>query len=196
MPSLAFNDRSLRGIRPPSAGRVDYFDKKRLGDNRWLGIRVSDTGRKTWFLMYRPKGSGRVKRLTLKDPDGTVLTFPAVGLRAARDTVDAEIAKIAKGGDPSADRRAYRESDTFGDLAKTYIEDYAKLNKKTWKRDQEIIDHDLNPAWEHLKAQDIRRRDVKEVLRIIVNRGAPIGANRALGIARKIFNWAIEEEIV
>ena len=92
MPSLAFNDRSLRGIRPPSAGRVDYFDKKRLGDNRWLGIRVSETGRKTWFLMYRPKGSGRVKRLTLKDPDGTVLTFPAVGLRSATVTVDAEIA--------------------------------------------------------------------------------------------------------
>ena len=46
------------------------------------------------------------------------------------------------------------------------------------------------------KARDIRRRDVILLLDGIVERGAPIGANRTLGIIRRMFNFAVARDIL
>src|SRR5262249_35991401 len=45
------------------------------------------------------------------------------------------------------------------------------------------------------KAHDIRRRDVIALLGHVVERGAPIQANRILSLVRKLFNWAVSREL-
>jgi hypothetical protein len=39
---------------------------------------------------------------------------------------------VAKGGDPQGARQAERAAPTFGDLAKDYLELYAKRRKRSW----------------------------------------------------------------
>jgi integrase len=46
------------------------------------------------------------------------------------------------------------------------------------------------------RAKDITRRDISTMLDEIVSRGAPIQANRALEIIRKLFNWAVGRDIL
>jgi hypothetical protein len=59
-----------------------------------------------------------------------------------------------------------------------------------------------NPAgrlvgnWRGRKVTKIRRGDVRRMLDRIVERGTPIAANRVHDIARKLFNWCLEQEII
>ena len=52
------------------------------------------------------------------------------------------------------------------------------------------------PTWRYRKAKDITRRDVREILDVIVDRKAPIMANRTLALARKVFNFGLERDLV
>jgi integrase len=70
------------------------------------------------------------------------------------------------------------------------------VKKRTWRADNNIIHKDLIPRFGSRKAAGLTRRDIRDVLRAIKDRGAPVQANRTLEIARKLFNWAISEELV
>jgi len=104
---------------------------------------------------------------------------------------------VAHGQDPAAAKQADRRAETFGELADEYLTSHAKPNKRSWKEDQRILEHDLLPHWRTRKAKGITRRDVWTVLkRIAEERGSPIMANRTLALVRRIFNFAIEREIL
>ena len=62
--------------------------------------------------------------------------------------------------------------------------------------DNRIIEKDLKPSWKDRKAYDIKRRDLIRLLDKIVERGAPIQANRTLALIRKIYNWGIGRDLV
>lgn len=80
---------------------------------------------------------------------------------------------------------------TFGDLAETFLEKYSKVRKRSWKDDARNIRVDLLPAWKDRPVETIRRRDVAELLDGVVERGAPILANRIKALVSKIFNYGI-----
>jgi Arm DNA-binding domain len=48
-------------INPPKSGRREYFDSHLTG----FGLRVSASGNKSWFVLYRVRGSGKQIRETL-----------------------------------------------------------------------------------------------------------------------------------
>ena len=51
-------------------------------------------------------------------------------------------------------------------------------------------------AWGKRKAADVAKRDVVQLLEGIVDRGAPAMANNCFQIVRKMFNWAVEKDIL
>lgn len=122
--------------------------------------------------------------------------YPALGLSDARKLANVTLRDIALGSDPAANKREQREAETFRELAEEYIERHAKRNKKSWKEDRRALDRDLIPALGSLKAANIKRRDILKVLEAIQERGAPVLANRTLEIVKKLFNWAVEQEIL
>ncbi len=183
MPRLRFTVRSIDAIRAPSKGQVDYWDSTTPG----FGLRVTTQGRKSWVVMYRHEGIKR--RLTLG-------TYPAMSLASSREAAADAIRAVAHGSDPASEKSARRKAETFGELAEEYIERYAKPRKRSWLKDRQTLDRDLLPAFKNRKATDVRRRDIIKLLDGIVERGAPIQANRTLEIIRKIFNWGISQEIV
>ena len=177
--------RSLDAIKPPRSGREEYWDE----DVRGLGIRMSASGRRTWFLMYRVAGDKRLRRATFG-------VYPTLTLADARQLARSDLRLAAKGKDPAAARKEKRNADTFGELADQYMERYAKKKKRSWFKDEQALNRDLLPRFKHRKADSITRREILQLLEEIADRGAPIGANRTLEIARKIYNWGIQSEIV
>ena len=175
--------RFIDSIKPPKQGRAEYWDTAIPS----FGLRVSQSGRRTWTLMYRHHQ--RVRRLSLG-------VYPAISLAVARGLAQAALREVAAGRDPAADKKAERGADTFGELAEKYIERYAKPRKRSWKEDRRALDRDLLPRFKHRKAAGIKRREIIECLDDIKARGAPVLANRTLEIIRRIYNWGIAQEIV
>ena len=183
MPTMKMTARKIDAMSPPEEGQTDYWDGSLSG----FGLRVAASGRKSWVVMYRHQG--RKRRMTLG-------TYPSLGLADARDQAKAVLHDAAHNRDPATEKQAARKAESFAKLAHEYMERYAKPNKRSWPKDQSALDRDLLPRFGHRKAAEISRRDILALLDDIVERGAPIAANRTLEIVRKIFNWGISRDIV
>ncbi len=188
MPSAKLTDRLLASLKPPSRGQVDYFDRVLPG----FGLRVGATGRKTFVLMHRV--NGHLQRLTLRDPETGVATYPVLGLSVARDLARAALRSVADGRDPGAEAKQAR-TQTFGALSDLYLEQHAKRKKKTWRTDASMIRSHLRD-WAERPVTAIRRSDVRDLLEALVTRGAPVTANRVLALVRKILNFGLDREWV
>jgi integrase len=150
-------------------------------------LRASQGGKRTWTLFYRI--SGRMRRLTLGP-------YPVIGLAEARGLAAAALREVHHGNDPAAAKQEARAADTFADLARLYIERYAKPTKRTWARDEWLCNRELLPSWRNRKAAEISRKDVIALLDRIVGRGVPVLANRTKGLVSKMFNFALRRGIL
>ena len=189
MPTEKLTDRKVASLKQRTE-RLDYWDTKLPG----FGIRVSTEGTKTFFLMYRFAGMRR--RLNLG-------RYPEVPVVKARKEANKALLKVSEGTDPVQEKKAAEakvrrerlEARTFSQLAQRYMEEYAKPYKKSWEEDEWIINKFLRPEFGTLNVKEITRTHVRSFLRTMAAR-ARVQANRTQACLRKIFNWAIEEEIV
>jgi len=181
MPRLKFSNRTLASLSAPATGQVDYWDTAFPG----FGLRVSRGGKKTFVAMY--SFEGRKRRLSLG-------AYPSLSLANARTEARKAMAAASKGTDPATKRAQQRSAETFTQLVDAYIERHAKVKKRSWERDEAILNKDFIPTLGRRKARNITRRDIVEILDAIVARGAPIQANRSLEIVRKVFNWALSRD--
>src|SRR5262249_31804693 len=131
----------------------------------------------------------RFRRLTLGP-------YPRLSVADARRLAKEALHDAVTGHDPAARKKAERAAETFGELAALYMEKHAKPNKRSWREDERTLNHDDLRKGKNGPAKAITRRDVRELLERVVERGAPIQANRTLAIVRRLFNFAIEQEIV
>ena len=176
-------DRWVRSVRPPPRPQQrDYFDAKVTG----LCLRVSYGGAKAWYYLYR--FNGRKTRALIG-------RYPAIQLKAARDRAKDFERQAAKGINPAAERSALRRSESFEELAQEFLERHSKEKKRTWREDERLLNKDILPHLGRHKARDIKRQDIIRLLDRIKAR-APVMANRALQLLRKMFNWAISREML
>ena len=90
-------------------------------------------------------------------------------------------------------RKKREEKGTFGAVAADFMRDFAHSHR-TRKEMQRKIDVEL-VAWHDRPIREITRSDIKERLREKARDGR-IAANRLLALISKIFNWAVDEEII
>jgi integrase len=126
----------------------------------------------------------------------TLGPYPRLSMADAREVARDALNQAAMGQDPASRKKVERAAETFGELAALYMEKHAKPRKRSWREDERTLNHDVLPRWKNVPAKAITRRDVRELLEQIVERGAPIQANRTLAIVRRLFNFAIEREVV
>ena len=181
MPTTNFTAKGLAAFKPATV-RIDYWDESLPG----FGLRVTPDGQKTWTVMYR--FGGRKRRYTLG-------AYPALSLADARKLAREAQRSVRLGIDPAAAKKAERLADSFAELAEEYVERYAKPRKKSWREDARIIANKLNPSFGNIRAQDVTRADVRVLLEKIAEH-APIEANRTLATCRKLYNWAISQDLV
>jgi integrase len=194
MPTMKLTQLAVDRIGKPAEGRIEYFDSYLPG----FGVRVADTGHKSWVVMYR--SSGKLRRYTL----GTLGEYPKVD--DARDRARRIMQEAARGIDPAAVKkaarlakpapRAEREPETVCFVAALFVERYCKPNTRSWQETQRRLRNHVVSRWGDRELASISRRDVLELLDNLIDRGNPIAANRVLAAVRKMFAWAVERDII
>jgi len=178
-----FTEKLIQALKP---GPKRYERSERSG----LRIRVTPKGVKSWVYIYRHHG--RLRRLTLG-------TYPVQTLAQARLLLNETKVVRGQGKDPAAIKQAavreLRTAESVKELANLYIERYAKLRKRTWKEDVRVLEKDILPSIGHLKIKDVRRADMIQIIDRVAAR-APVAGNRTLEIARRMFNFAVERELL
>jgi integrase len=183
---MRFTDKGIAALKP-KAERYEVWEDGRTG----LGVRVSPKGRESWVYMYR--FDGKARRMGLG-------TYPLISLASARVKHSSAKEALSKGIDPGAQqveqKHAERNAETVADLIDEYLEKWAKPRKRSADEDERKLRKEVLPVWGKRKAKDITRRDVIKLLDGIVERGAPIQANRTLAVIRKMFNFALSRDII
>ncbi len=94
------------------------------------------------------------------------------------------------------EREEKRDSHAITELSEEYLTRHAKKFKRSWQEDERILNRDVLPVWGKRKVADITKRHINLLLESIVDRGAPIMANNTFKIVRRMFNYAVEKDIL
>lgn len=183
-------DKTVEKIKPPASGRAELHD----GYLRGLSLRVTETGRKSWSVIYRVAGAGgdgrrgKLRRMTIG-------TYPALGLADARQRAREILIRADEGHDPAnerLERLKAREERTFGAISEKFIELYSRPNVETWRTTARLLRAYAYPHWQDTMIEEIGRAQVHELLDSLI-------ANRGVALAREVrkpisgvFNWAVD----
>lgn len=160
-------DTKVAAIKPPESGRIEYPDAKVTG----LRLRVGHGGAKTWTLRRRV-GSKVINR--------KIGTYPATSLSKARETALAIIEALeASGTTETLDR-------TFKEAAVRWIEDKGRPTIITRQLELHVY-----PDWADRKLIDIKRADVRELIRGLEGEVLP---NRVLATLKSVFTHAVKQD--
>lgn len=180
------SDTFLKSLKPAPAGqRLDVMDAHVPG----LGVRVSDSGRKTWMLIARYPGSTNPTRRALGE-------YPSLSLEEARKKAASWRDLIKLGKDPKDEQAAQRRAelrkreDTFDAVAEEFIRRVLPKQRRG-----EIVAHEIREnfcnLWRGRPITSIDRRDVIDIIGKKAE-SAPYQAHNLLGHVRALFNWVIE----
>ena len=148
-----------------------------------FGLRVYVSGVRGYMIQYR--ANGRTRKLTIGKYG--VLT-PDEARKIARE----RLVDVAKGGNPTEDKRIYSEAPRLSILCDRFIDEHVELNCKpsTVKEYKRCVEIFIKPSLGSFKVQDITRQDVAKLHH--ANKHRPYQANRVLGVLSKLFNLAEE----
>src|SRR4051794_15112328 len=116
--------------------------------------------------------------------------YPEISLSEARITAGELLSDMARGQVP----------------ARKVVPNFAAVMQEWLARDQEgkrgigeklrALSFDVLPKLVHLPSDAIGRSDIRSLLDGIVARDAPVQANRVCAYLRRLFNWAVERDIL
>jgi integrase len=180
---------TVRGVETmrPAADRREIADGYLPG----LYLVVQPSGAKSWAVRYRHNGATR--KFTLG-------SYPAIGLKTARELGAKALRAVAEGKDPGHERTQARASqpDSIESVAAQFIQRHCQsVNRpKTARETERLLRRNVLPRWRGRSIDSITRRDVLDVLDRVIDGGAPIEANRVLAATRKMFAWAVGRDII
>jgi integrase len=165
-------------LKAPGPKRLDVWDTVL----QCFGVRVSPTGRKTWFVIVRV--GVRQKRVTIG-------TYPILSLAEARGEArkrirDAQLGLLGISTEFPAV--------TLGETVPLFVQLYAKPKNRGWKESDRLLG-----KFQGLFAKpltQITRSDVVRLLDEIVASGTPYRANRALAALKKLMSWALDRGMI
>jgi hypothetical protein len=127
-----FTEAGLERQRGPDKDRVEYGDSVVPG----LMLRVSDSGVRSWSVLYKVKGEGGTSPKSGRPLKGTqrrisLGVYPILGVKQARETAMEILQKAFGGTDARVTRNEallVRQSNTAEAVAKRFIDQDAKPN--------------------------------------------------------------------
>ncbi|WP_045761331.1 tyrosine-type recombinase/integrase [Xanthomonas albilineans] len=162
----------------------------KLRDGGGLLLLVNPDGAKLWRWDYRRPVTGKQNTIGLG-------AFPAVKLAEARELVRQGRELLAKGIDPSGQRRAQQAAarvhaaNTFAAVAAELLAQRAKeLAIGSAVRERRLLDKDLAPYIGERPIAEVTSPELLAALRKIEARGAVETAHRARMLAGQVFKYA------
>ena len=185
--AVALTHRSIEALRP---GEVPY----RISDQRCIGlaVRVAPSGIKTSDLAYRIRGSGKVRRVSL----GRVAD---VSLEKARERANELTSAARAGRDLIAEEEESRAAAASRLTVQQLIDLYVRRRVIGRLRTALDIERRLNRALAPILsryADDIRRRDIRELLDRVADQGIEREAEKRRQTVGAMFRWALSQDIV
>ncbi len=158
-----------------------------LRDGRLAGFALRITEHDARSFIFEARVRGRFRRRTLG-------TYPALSVAAARELALQSKAAIYRGEDPFSEQHAERAALTLAEVARRFIELYAKPKRKSWKRDEDRIERHFD-RWRTRRLDDITPEDCARHHQRIAMDSGPVEANRTFQLLRLVYTWAKRERI-
>jgi integrase len=159
---------------------------------------------------YMPLNEAEERRryAELPEADRKKLTLEAYLLRAygpttlagAREKARQWKAMIQSGIDPQTHEERQRHAalrqqrNTFGTVAEDFIKDKLPGERKGREVERDIR-REFIPAWGRRPIAEIAPHDVRAIVKAAKDRGAPYQAHNLLTTARRLFSWAIDQQV-
>jgi integrase len=155
---------------------------------RGFGIRAWPTGRKTYVIQYRMPGLGRssfAKRISLGE-HGTLTPDEA------RKLARRELARVAHGENPAADRAKARAADSVEELGVAYLKEAVRRRKpRTAAEYERLWNKHILPAIGSRRVPQISPSEVRKLHASMS--GTPYLANRVAALLAAFFTYAERE---
>lgn len=175
---LTFTLETLRALKPPTRGRLTWWDTRTPG----LCLRVTPTGAASFYL-YR-WAVGRPVKYRLG-------AFPGITPDQARKLAAKVSMAMAAGQNPQDQRRAERGELSLADLFKHYMDTHARPKKRTWREDERQRDRYLASLLPR-RLSTITRGDVAALHARVGQDHGHYAANRLLSLLRKVLSTAAD----
>ncbi|MCZ7488554.1 integrase arm-type DNA-binding domain-containing protein [Rhizobium rhizogenes] len=170
--------------------------RKEIPDGALQGLYliVQPSGVKSWAVRYRH--ATKPRKMTLGG-------YPALTLADARKEAQKALRMVSEGRDPATekaedDNARPAHMDLVPAVLDEFVTRYVEVKNSQSYIDEtkRIIEADLKPAWKQKLIKAVTKRDVLRLLDGIVDRGAPIMANRVRALLSKFFAWCVERDII
>ena len=186
----ALTDTKIRSLKPASNEKpYDVKDTQVPG----LRVRVLGSGQRTFVLLGRFPASPHPTRRALG-------VYGDLTLEAAREKATAWRRLIRQGIDPQIEEERERQAalrqqrTTFAAVAEDFIKDKLPGERKC-KEIERDIRREFLPRWGKRPIAEITAQDVRDVVKAAKDRGAPYQAHNLLTTARRLFSWAIDQQV-
>jgi integrase len=174
----------------PSDQRREVPDAKVAG----LNFILQPSGKASWAFRFR--FGGRTAKLTFGP-------YPVLGLAAARDLARKAAAELANGVDPRAKKAEAREAaesklDQIETVVAAFVKRYAmkRTRENSWRETERLLTREVVGEWKGRRLSSIKRAEIHAMLDRIVDRPAPVTANRTFAVLRQLCAWAMERGLI
>lgn len=184
---IAKTDNKLK-LTKKSVETAESDPNKRLSlwdtEIRGFNVRIYPTGRKVYYLQYR-----NTYNMTKKLKIGA---HGSITAEQAREQARFFSLKIASGEDPTEDFKSKKQEKTLNDLAESYLNFHAKVNKKhnSYVEDKRQLDNVVLPRFGKKKLGELTTYDVQCLHRDLKSK--PYMANRTITLVNTMYNLAIK----
>src|SRR5262245_11514190 len=182
MTTRNISDRWLKSKAKPGL----YWDDRFHG----FGVRVSDTGRKTFLLNVRFPGQRNPARRALGH-------YGPITLAEATEKARDWLKLVEKGKDPEDEQERARaaeqrkRSTSFRSVAETFIKEKLPKERKGAEVERDIRNNFLGP-WGGRPITEITAPDIAAIVKAKAT-DAPAQARNLLATAKRLFQWAIDQ---
>lgn len=155
-------------------------------DGNGLTFTLSKKGTAAW--VFRFSCGGKQRELTLG-------TYPTISIKRARELATEARAKVQQGIDVAKAKQDAITALTAAGTVKELCDEYYNRNVVGRVKRPDLIrekmDRDIIRALGRMRIVDVKPMDIDRMIRGIVERGAPIMANRVLTITKAVFDFAV-----
>lgn len=170
------SDATVRGLRAPATGQVDFWDE--TPGFKGFGVRVSQGGTKTFILLHGPART----RTTLG-------RYPILSLAKAREKAGIILAERTLGIEPEASTIA------FGDALAIFFASHCEVENRprTTYETKRLLNRHFKPGFESKKLSDIKTTMIAELLDNVLGISERRHAFTAL---RTFFRFAVRRGLI
>jgi hypothetical protein len=180
--NMNFTKTTLLELENPSKGKIRVYDTKEKG----LGLYVTFSGHKSFFIKKRVHGQQK---------DIIIGPFPEMTVELARKAAQKIKLEIITGQDPTEKKEKAANEKTFGEAFQMFMERHARIENKTWKEIEGIINKFLS-HWFQRKLSSIAKSEVQALHDCVCRENGKYRANKVLAwfsaIHHKMIGWGWE----